>query len=315
MKPANYQRTNTESSSAQAFKEYLKSKAFSHSGINSRMVVIGMFWQWLEKENMEAEEVSYNDLLMYMKYKSKKGASQRTIQHYMGVVKHFYAHLLQEEKVSINPASDIEIKGVKRKILYHILETHKLHQLYNQYPEKTLRDRRNKVILGLLVYQGLKTEELVKLEVKSINLREGKIDVPGGIRSNSRDMKLEAHQVMEMYDYVLKGRNKILEMNPKRKSQSKGNTEQLFIAEGGNPPSGGLSNFMTQLMIKVRKLNPSVLNAKQIRASVITKWLKMYNLREVQYLAGHRYISSTESFLENDLEGLSEEVQQFHPLG
>ena len=62
------------------------------------------------------------------------------------------------------------------------------------------------------------------------------------------------------------------------------------------------------------ELNPSVLNAKQIRASVITKWLKMYNLREVQYLAGHRYISSTESYLQNDLEGLKEEVQQFHNI-
>ena len=267
------------------FEDYLKSKEFSHSGINSRMVVIGMFWQWLEKENpsggragLEAEEVSYNDLMLYMKYKSKKGASQRTIQHYMGVVKHFYAHLLQEEKVSINPASDIEIKGVKRKILYHILETHELHQLYNQYPEKTLRDRRNKVILGLLVYQGLQTEELAQLEVSHIQMREGKIDVPGGVRRNGRIMQLEAHQVMDMYDYILQVRPEIMHMNPKRKTQSKIATDKLFISEGGNCYS--FSNLMTQLMKNVKKLNPSVKNAKQIRASVITKWLKIHNLRE-----------------------------------
>ena len=72
--------------------------------------------------------------------------------------------------------------------------------------------------------------------------------------------------------------------------------------------------MMTQLMIKVRKINPQVKNAKQIRASVITKWVKMYNLRKAQYLAGHRYISSTESYLQNDMEGLKEEVQQYHPL-
>ena len=67
--------------------------------------------------------------------------------------------------------------------------------------------------------------------------------------------------------------------------------------------------------MELRKLNPSVINTKQIRASVITKWLKVYDLREVQVLAGHRYISSTESYLQNDMEGLQEEVQQFHPLG
>ncbi len=126
-------------------------------------------------------------------------------------------------------------------------------------------------------------------------------------------MKLEAHQVMEMYDYVLKVRNEILEMPMKRTTQTPQQTDKLFIAQGGNITS--FSNWITQLMLKVRKLNPTIQNAKHIRASVITKWLKVHNLREVQNLAGHRYISSTESFLENDLEGLSEEVQQFHPLG
>jgi integrase/recombinase XerD len=72
---------------------------------------------------------------------------------------------------------------------------------------------------------------------------------------------------------------------------------------------------MADLMTNVRKINPGIINAKHIRASVITKWLKVYNLREVQYLAGHRYISSTERYLENDLEGLLEEVQQYHPMG
>lgn len=48
---------------------------------------------------------------------------------------------------------------------------------------------------------------------------------------------------------------------------------------------------------------------------IIAKWLKTHNLREVQYLGGHRYISSTESFLQNDMEELIEEINQYHPLG
>jgi integrase/recombinase XerD len=48
---------------------------------------------------------------------------------------------------------------------------------------------------------------------------------------------------------------------------------------------------------------------------VIVKWLKLYNLRKVQYLAGHRYISSTESYQQSEMEGLTEEVNKFHPLG
>ena len=86
-----------------------------------------------------------------------------------------------------------------------------------------------------------------------------------------------------------------------------------LTGEGGRCYS--LSNLMTQLMLKVKKINPSVMNTQQIRASVITKWVKVYNLRKAQYLAGHRYISSTEGYLQHDLEGLQEELNRFHPLG
>jgi phage regulator Rha-like protein len=43
------------------------------------------------------------------------------------------------------------------------------------------------------------------------------------------------------------------------------------------------------------------MSAKQLRASVIVKWLKIYNLRKVQYMAGHRYISATEAYRQNEI--------------
>ncbi len=305
MNQVNYQKTN--------FEQYLKSKQFTSKSIQSRLTVFDQYIKWIEKENLDIEQVSYNDLLLFMKHCQHKGISQRTIKHYLIIVRHYYDHLQREQMISINPVTDIKVKGVKRKVLYHTLEPHELHQLYNQYKAESPNERRNKVMLGLLVYQGLQTAELAKLEVKDIKLREGKIDVPGGIKSNSREMTLEAHQIMDMYDYTLRVRQLILDLPAKRKTQQQQKTEKLFIGDGGNFYS--VSNFVTQLMIPLRKQNPQVLNAKQIRTSVITKWLKMHNLRQVQYLAGHRYISSTESYLQNDMEGLKEEVQQFHPLG
>lgn len=296
-----------------SFKKYLKSKEFTNRSITTRMRVINMYLEWLNKENVEPEHVSYSDLLLFMKHCSRKGTKQRTVQNYLGVIKHYYDYLLNECKVTVNPASGIEIRGVKRKSLYHILEPHELHGLYNKYPSGTLQDRRNKVILGLLVYQGLRSEEAGKLAVDDIKLREGKIDVPGSRKTNGRLLQLESSQIMDMYDYILQVRPQLLQMEPKRKSQEKISTEKLFISEGGHCQS--FSNLMTQLMIKVRKINPVVRNAKQVRASVIIKWLRIYNLRETQHLAGHRYISSTEAYQQNDVENLKEEVQQFHPLG
>ena len=56
------------------------------------------------------------------------------------------------------------------------------------------------------------------------------------------------------------------------------------------------------------------LSTKQIRASVITHWLSQYNIREVQYMAGHRYISSTERYQQDDLENLHELIESLHPI-
>ena len=71
---------------------------------------------------------------------------------------------------------------------------------------------------------------------------------------------------------------------------------------------------MQKLMKELHKQNKQVESVKQIRASVITGWLKNYNLREVQYFAGHRYVSSTESYLINDLEDLKEDINRYHPI-
>ncbi|MBS9464409.1 hypothetical protein KIM67_18475, partial [Flagellimonas sp. 389] len=69
-----------------------------------------------------------------------------------------------------------------------------------------------------------------------------------------------------------------------------------------------------KLLQKLRKKHREIESLKQMRASVITGWLKVYNLREVQYMAGHRYVSSTENYLINDLEDLQEEVNKYHPI-
>ncbi|MEQ9403212.1 MAG: hypothetical protein RIM99_06495 [Cyclobacteriaceae bacterium] len=72
---------------------------------------------------------------------------------------------------------------------------------------------------------------------------------------------------------------------------------------------------MHQVIATLKSIDPGVQSTHQLRTSVMVNWLKSHNLREVQYMAGHRYVSSTETYLVNDMEGLIEEVNQFHPLG
>jgi len=298
---------------SEKFKYYLQTGHHSPKSISNRMIILHQYKKWLTQENLETEQVTYSDLLHYVQHSKKRGISQKTIQNYLNTLSHYYDYLMGEKVITGNPVTGIAIKGVKRKVLHSILSPQELQAIYDQYPRRTPKEIRDKVILGLLINQGLKTEELAKLEVNQVHLREGKLEVPGGRKSNGRTLELASRQIMELYEYVLRSRAEIQALPPKRKYQQKNDSDTLIIGDGGQ--EADLTNYMTRLMVKVRKRDPRVINAKQVRASVITKWLKMYNLREVQYLAGHRYISSTESYQENEMESLQEEVNQYHLLG
>jgi len=288
-----------------SFNHYLKNLEQSTKSIESCERAVGIFLSWMKKQCIEPEQGSYADVLAYMKYCQKNGTTQRTIQNYLNMIKHFYGYLIEQGQLEINPVTGIKVQGVKRKVLYHILKAEELHVIYNNYQDESLKGKRNKIMLSLLVYQGVKTEELIKLEVKDVKLRDGNIEIPGGLRSERRLLRLESHQVLEFYDYVNNTRKEML-------AKSGQKTDKLFVSiEGGE----SLDSCVFRLMFWVRRKNKLVVNAKQLRASVIVKWLKMYNLRQVQYLAGHRYISATEAYRQNEMEGLTEEISQFHPLG
>ena len=295
------------------FNAYLKKRGFSPSTVTTHRKILGHYLQWLATEHLGIEQVRYQDLLSFIRHCSQTGKSQRTIHHYLNTVKHYYDHLAEMGCITHNPTLGLTVKGIKRKILYPILAPHELHQLYHAYPTQSLQDRRNKALLGLLAYQGLRTAELARLTLQDVHPREGQLTVVGGRTTNGRTLPLSSHQVMDLYDYVLQVRPQLMAIKPKKHYRVEKATAKLFIGEGGTYRA--FNNFMIHTLTQARKLNSHLVNVKQVRASVITKWLKIYNLREVQYRAGHRYISTTESYLQNDVEGLQEEINQYHPLG
>ena len=154
----------------------------------------------------------------------------------------------------------------------------------------------------MLIYQGITTDELMRLTTADVKLKEGKVFMPGSKHSNSRNLELKPFQVMELHEYINQIRPGLI-VKP---------TEQLFISMEGNT---NMKNSLHHLFRALKRTNPGIKNAKQIRVSVITAWLKTHNLRQVQYMAGHRYVSSTERYQLNNLEGLKDQVDKYHPLG
>ena len=104
-------------------------------------------------------------------------------------------------------------------------------------------------------------------------------------------------------DYVQEIRKQIIAVS--------GITDKLFVQWRKGENFYGITQRM---LLHLRKINSRLKNFDQVRASVITARLRQYDLRKVQYLAGHKYVSSTESYKVNDIDELQGEVTKYHPL-
>jgi integrase/recombinase XerD len=317
-----YSFNNEINSLLKGFKTYLQELENGENTIRQKSNYAGYFLKWLESEHLQPKDARYNDLLNFIDYCKLENNSNKLINSKLRSVRNFYEYLKKQNPNIINPASNLYVRGTRRKIITGTIDYKTLETLYQFYKTETLRQKRNKVILGLFVYQGITTEELHQLEPGHLKLKEGKIYIPGNRRRNSRKLELKPFQILELHEYVNEIRPKIIKEitkpKPARKPDKINKTQienQLFISING---SENIKNSLLHLFKDIQKINPPALcgitNAKQIRQSVIVQWLKTMNLRHVQYMAGHKYVSSTERYQTNNLDNLQSKLEKHHPL-
>lgn len=301
------------------FKQFLESKELSSTTIKRYNTKVLNFISWLDKDNTEVENTTTKELTAYLHYLQKKGLCNATRSHNLIALKHFFNWQILHNKRINNPAKHIKLRGTHTKKLHDIFTIIALEKLYNDYqiPNEDdkrnnrnwwqvhlLTRKRNKVALGLLIYQGLTTKEIDNLTLKDVQLREGKIYIQGNKKGAERNLELKSYQIMDLMEYQLKTREELLKLSNKE-------SNQLFISNGKNAHSNdNWKRFAETLRTQHKKFK----NFRQIRASVITHWLGMHNLRQVQYMAGHKHISSTETYLVNRLEDLQSDIDKYHPM-
>jgi site-specific recombinase XerD len=282
------------------FTNYLEQKKLSVATVRAYSKDIEIFTSFLAAENVQAKDFTYNDLLAFMQSCTAKGKSNKRLHMILCIVRHYCNYLIVTGQRTDNPAAGVFIKGLVRKLPSNLMSKEDLELLYKQYSIQLNVDTSKKIMLGLLIYQGLKVEEIIKVQAKHIQLLEAKLFIPGTKRSNERWLNIEAIQMNLLQEYLQK--NKFKE-------------GKLFIEFIKEPLSEkNINNRLQYIFGQLKKLNNNVISAKQIRNSVITEWLRKNNLRQVQYMAGHKYVSSTERYQVNNLEDLQNELQQHHPM-
>jgi len=282
------------------FTEYLRQKKFTPATVKTYVVYLKYFTGWLETENLIAGEITYTDVLEFIRRLNQEGRSKRTVNHLLGIVRHYFNYLITENKRNDNPAAGVFIKGLVRKLPTGLLTMEELEELFKQYNIQLGVERSKKIMFALMVYQGVSVGELMRIETGDIKLKEGKIKIKGTKKTNERLLNLNAGQMTELQQYL---------------NENKFKEGCLFTETTKSKTSKrNINNRIKYLFIQLKKLNPKVINAKQIRSSVITQWLRQNNLRQVQYMAGHKYVSSTERYQVNNLDDLKNEIGQHHPM-
>lgn len=309
------------------FKSYLRNIELSPSTREMYYLHAMNFITFLDKDNTEVENCTEKEIMLYLQSLQKQDLSQQTKKLRIYAIKHFYDYLIETGKTTENPAKRIKLKGIPKQKVYLNLTVQELQSIYQNYEiplptdEKShhnwfnnyrISKERNKVILGLLIYQGITTAEVGRILIEDLDLRNGKIDIRGGRIGRDRTLELKSHQIMDLMEYLYKTRAELLSYQQDEKSQ------KLFLSM---PPSGKIKseteeklNIFKRLTQELKEQYPKLINLQHIRTSVIINWLKKYNLRQVQYRAGHKSIYSTELYLANDIEDLQSEINQYHPL-
>lgn len=302
----------------EAFTNYLQQKKYMPKTVTGYVQDMVTFLKWAAANRLdEMENVQYRDLLNYVQYEQQRKKDVSTINQRLTSIKKYFNFLRATEIVSHNPASTLRIKGKARTVTEQPLSYEELEKMYHEYKKldhsqasenskekMELAHERSIIITGLLIWQGLQSGELERLEVNHININEGTIYIPSTTRSNSRTLQLSAQQILTLHTYIHGGtREKLLEA-----TYSKRNGEDYLIP-------GNVYAHVKYTTQSLKGINPQIKNVHHIRASVILYWLKQYNKRQVQYMAGHRYIDSTERYALQEMDTLTDQLTRHHPFG
>lgn len=284
------------------FTAYQQQKNFVKNTIRGNNSTVKTFTNWCELHSIEIKNVSYNEIMTFVEYCRTQGNSGRTIRLKVKSLEHYFNFLGLKENI----ATHVKLQGHTRQIPHQLLDEEELKEIYELQHLKGLVGKRDKVLLSLVIFQAVAGKELEKIEVKDVDLLDCKIYIPATRTANSRTLELKPQQLLLFQDYITNTRREILK-------ETKRTSDKLLISIGQTERES-MNNVIARMIQYLKKRNTKLKGMQQIRQSVITNWINQFGLRKAQYMAGHRFVSSTERYNEDKLDGLKSEIEKHFPI-
>ncbi len=255
------------------------------------------------------EKASYQDIINYLQHLRETNKHPKTIRNHLFAIKIYYRYLVVIGIRQDHPCQYLYLQDkINREV--DVQSLYSMHQMeaflasYQAGRKNKETETREKVLIGLLIYQGLTVLEISQLNLEDLNLEKGTVHIKENAKTNGRTLDLKPHQILLLQHYINQTRKALLQKTDKK-------SNALFLGYSGNSI---LPHDINRLINYGRKKHEEMKPLK-IRQSVIMHLLKSgNNLRVVQVFAGHKRISSTEAYRQSDLEELKAVIDKLHPL-
>lgn len=259
-----------------------------------------------------AQTATYQDILNYIGYLRKRELQPRTLRNHLFAIKMYYRWLHETGKREDHPCERLHLKDrVNRRIaVENLYSLESLEAFLKEYRSKSpFLQRRDQVIIGLLIYQALTVSEVAGLNVEDVNLQEGTLRIRDLVKTKGRTLPLKPNQILLFYDYLKEDRPQLAAC---KGMMNAGDRPAFILTKTGRRID---PHFIITILNpgKEKKRYPKRTPLK-IRQSVIAHLLKSsHDLRVVQVFAGHRRSGSTEEYKQTGLEALKMLIQRLHP--
>jgi site-specific recombinase XerD len=308
------------------FIKYMETKGFAQRTKEGHLQNLDMFFNHVKQADIQ---VTKPDVLRYLEHLKNRGLQNVTRKSHLTSISHYFTFLCKDGQRADNPCWFLKIRGTNKRTLYRIYSPEELDELFDAYYQlfvrayddsrqrhdlqrrySALSKERNALILSILIHQGATTPEIDRIETGDIDLIRATIQIRGGKHCADRILPLKATQIGLFMNYLQKIRPQFVEYHAKE-------SNRLFLPLVTNDPkqlNHKRIDIYGLLAKQIKQIDKRFINYTQIRASVITFWLKTHGLRKAQYMAGHRNISTTEAYLPNNMEDLASDINRLHPF-
>ena len=248
--------------------------------VNSYSEDIYKYLEYMESKNISsALDISYNNLLDYLKYLDDNKYEVSSVARKIVSIKAFHKYLSENYNV-VDISTKINTPKFYRK-LPNILTIEEVDNLLDIKLD-TPFDYRNKAMLELMYSSGLRVSELINLELSDIDLNNNYVRCFG---------KGSKERIVPVGEYSSKYLS--IYINEYRDSMKKGYyTEKIFLNNHGKEMTR--QGFFK--IIKDKDINKNI-TPHMLRHSFATHLLNNgADLRTIQEMLGHSSISTTQIY-------------------